>query len=276
MINFNTDQLIIFYYPSDAGGKFLINSLGLSDHAVFQDSQLAAKQLVENNFSKQDKIDYLLNKINNTIEKWSDLDLGCGQLFGRGSNSIYGLKDITLTNEFKNLFNFDPIIEPLSKSSKYFFKTAHFTYNLKKEMMFWPNAKVVELVNYNNFIKKYRSLDYNDYNTVRGESWPIDYPSIKEYVNLDTVIQDDINYYYPDFKYFQQNPHEANRVVYNWDVNSYSTVEQTMSEFENLCSVLNINDIDLEQVRLYYKAWIDKLTSLKLNRKKYENTYSRK
>jgi hypothetical protein len=267
VIDFDTDKLIIFYYPGNAGGKFLINSLGLSDNAVFQDSKLAAKQLA-GNFSNQDKIDYLLNKINETKEKWSDLDLGCGQLYGHGNKSIHGLKDLPLTNKIRNYFTFDTIIEPLSKSSKYFFKIAHFTHTFKKELMFWPNAKVIELVNYKPFIKKYRSLDNCHYNNVKGESWPDNYPSIKEYVNLDTAIQDDINYYYPDFKYFQQNPHEADRVIYTWNVNSYLSEDQTMLEFKNLCTVLNINDIDLNQVRLYYKAWIDKLTSLKFKQEK--------
>ena len=81
MINFDTRNLIIVCYPGGAGGKFLINSLGLSDDCVFQDADLASRQL-QQDFTPADKFSYLTNKINKVTGEWHDLDLGCVQLFG--------------------------------------------------------------------------------------------------------------------------------------------------------------------------------------------------
>ena len=44
-IDFNTNNIVIVFYPRFAGGKFLINCLGLSDDAVFQNAKLAENQL---------------------------------------------------------------------------------------------------------------------------------------------------------------------------------------------------------------------------------------
>ena len=38
--NFNTNKLIIVAYPMGAGGKFLINCLGISEDACLQDWEL--------------------------------------------------------------------------------------------------------------------------------------------------------------------------------------------------------------------------------------------
>lgn len=262
MINFDTDRLIIFYYPSNAGGKFLINSLGLSDSAVFQDKNLAEQQLI-GNFSSVDKLNYLLEKINQTNNQWNDLDLGCGQLFGQVGELILFLKDYPLNNEIRKYFDFEDIIETLSKSKKYFFKTAHFTETLKKEMMFWPNAKIVEFVNYNPFIEKYRILDNQDWMAVKGKSWPDNYPTIREYLQLDIEIQNDINQYFKGFEYFQKNPTEADRIIFTWDASNYLDLDVCKTEFAKLCSVLNINDIDLDDFSVYYKSWINKIDELK-------------
>ena len=38
--NYNTDKLVIVAYPIGAGGKFLINCLGISEDACLQDWEL--------------------------------------------------------------------------------------------------------------------------------------------------------------------------------------------------------------------------------------------
>ena len=82
MINFDTNNIVIVSYPANAGGKFLINCLGISDLAVFQDATLAEQQL-DGKLSIDDKIEYLSNTvINSTKNNWNDLHLGCIQLFG--------------------------------------------------------------------------------------------------------------------------------------------------------------------------------------------------
>ena len=44
-VNFNSDKIIITYYPPYAGGKFLQNCLALSCHATFQHADVALEDL---------------------------------------------------------------------------------------------------------------------------------------------------------------------------------------------------------------------------------------
>ncbi len=82
--NYNTKNLIIFQFPRYAGGKFVQNCLGLSDHMVFQKQSLAQAQ-IDGNFSFEDKKEYILEyQQQEDIKKldyWSDLHLGCMELF---------------------------------------------------------------------------------------------------------------------------------------------------------------------------------------------------
>lgn len=69
-MNFNTDKLIRVVYPSNAGGKFLINSLGLSKNCVFQHNIFAKTQLAfpDKDFVKI-KFNYILRKIKESKNK---------------------------------------------------------------------------------------------------------------------------------------------------------------------------------------------------------------
>ena len=98
-INFNTDNLIICCYPSGAGGKFLINCLGLSDDAVFQSHILAEKQL-NLNFSQFNKMEYLDTELKKITSNWNDLNLGCEQLFGIPNHSYFAMSSKLIKNAF--------------------------------------------------------------------------------------------------------------------------------------------------------------------------------
>jgi hypothetical protein len=76
----NRPNVVIFAYPGFAGGKFLINCLGLSDSCCFQDINLVSQQL-NHSFTPQHKLTYLLSKLSDA-ETWQDLGLGDWQLFG--------------------------------------------------------------------------------------------------------------------------------------------------------------------------------------------------
>ena len=151
MINFNTDNIFIACYPYYGGGKFLLNCLGLSDDAVFQDSDLAYQQLA-GNFTINDKIAYIRTEIANTVDIWSDLNLGCIQLLGVDVDDILSP---TVT--------FNPIIENLSTGNKKFFVVAHTLKNLEMYLTRWPNAKLIVFKNNRKFLE-YRAPDKFDLN----------------------------------------------------------------------------------------------------------------
>jgi len=236
MTNFNTDKLIIFYYLPGSGGKFLINTLGLSSKSFFQDDALVNKQL-NGKFNKNEKLNLLLERLNLTSESWTDLNMGCEQLFGSGLG-YYGLKHTaTINDNVRNLFCFNKEIELLSKLNKYFFLVSSSFKRLEKNLKFWPNAKVIELVNPENFVKTYRPVYLNEYYyQVRGNDWPEHYPS-----HLTNI---------------------KNRIIYKWDVNNYFSFDKTFSELSKLLELLDINDVDENSVNLYYNKWIDKISHL--------------
>ena len=88
MIDFNTNRLIIVCYPRGAGGKFLINALGLSNGAVFQDNDLAMQQLSKL-FTPEDKLAYIQTQVELITDQWTDLNLGCYQLFGMHNENYF-------------------------------------------------------------------------------------------------------------------------------------------------------------------------------------------
>jgi len=58
--NFNTSNLVVFQFPRYAGGKFVINCLGLSDNMVLQSRSLAQRQ-VDGTISLEDKKKYIID-----------------------------------------------------------------------------------------------------------------------------------------------------------------------------------------------------------------------
>lgn len=192
------DKIVIVCYPPLAGGKFLINNLGLNDHAVFQDATLACRQ-INGDFSYNDKLSYLLTQFKHTVKnaKWNDLGLGCGNLFGsRGIDYQTKYPEI-LANQI------DPSIPLIISENLFLFLVAHDTMVLKSILNFWTNAKVIGFTNFENFINtrstnlfKYdkhgkRRLDY--WNSIKGESWPDSPPKSKsEFLLLPDWMQTEL------------------------------------------------------------------------------------
>ena len=266
MINFNTDKLILIYYPSGAGGKFLKNSLGLSDFSVFQSSTLADDQ-INGKFSKLDKINYLINELDNMHDKWNDLNLGCWELAGPAAAGVASLKIMNLNDNIRQYFEFFKVIEDLTNKNYYFFLGCHDITELAKTANFWPNAKIIEFINYGPFQEKYRKINDNNYSIVKGSDWPKKFPSIDEYLNLDKNIQEEIITYYPGFEYFKNNSSQAKRVIFQWDTENYMSYDKTLRDFKELCSILKLHDIDFNSFELYYRRWVDKLCELSPNYK---------
>ena len=145
MRNVNTDSVVIVYYPTNAGGKFLINSLGLSNGCYFQDIDFVRLQR-DNKFTPKLKLRTLLERLgNNTNHSWGDLGLGCQALFGTDGH---------------NPEDFFPEIELISHESTLFFVVAHTPESFEQLNIIWPNAKKIYLTNYANFIEWRTNCQY--------------------------------------------------------------------------------------------------------------------
>lgn len=224
---FDTDKLIIVCYPSGAGGKFLINCLGLSDTAVFQDSLLASQQL-NGLFTQQDKINLLLQRLDETVDEWHDLDLGCGQLFGCGNLLYLGeYPELILSYEFPDC------IQSLIKFNKhYFFIVAHNTIFLEKYLDIWKNAKVIMFENSQEFIRSSNRENSSRFFNIHNRK---------------------INEFKDKFP----------RVLTTWDTNWYFSSEQTVAEIKKLYETLNLDGFNPDIILNYYHAWQNKLLELK-------------
>lgn len=191
MIDRNTDRIVIFCYPVGAGGKFLINSLGLHDDCVLQHRDLVG-------YSYQDKLTYIKTQLELSEQSrvWDDLGLGCTQLFGVGVNQYMS----RYPSELEQFF--DPVIHELSHGSRYFFLVAHNTLWTEAYLRFWPNARLVFFKNCQGFlrhrIKKSTNMPVDparvqQWNAVRGQDWPEHPPcNLDEFLTFSPSVQQEL------------------------------------------------------------------------------------
>jgi len=167
---------VIVCYPGGAGGKFLINSLGLSRSAVFQDINLANAQLA-GNLTSQDKFNYLINELNNVTTYWNDLNLGCGYITGINPQQFIE----------KNL---------------YLFLVAHNSQIMDQRISQWPNAKFIVFKNATEFIlsrkNTYFFKDVTVPNNSKTDIELIQRSIILRTKRLNNVIWWDTNWYFSE------------------------------------------------------------------------------
>jgi len=269
MINFNTNNLIIVCYPGNAGGKFLINSLGLSDNAVFQSAPFAKEQL-SGNFSQTDKINYLKNELDRIGDKWNDLNIGCGHFFGIDNEFYYQYP----TDLIKSLLT-QQIIDDITNSELKFFIVAHWPSICDEYIKVWPNAKIIYFKNTKDFISaRYKNPLSSTWDIVRGVDWPVDPPaSVEELNSLPDAVRKEFNTFFPkvylDLKFRSSELDYYERSIINypnsivWDTNNYFQIDDTVNGIRNLYKLLNLNNFNEKAVQDYYIAWIDKLNKLR-------------
>jgi len=271
MINFNTDKIIIVVYPNGAGGKFLINCLGLSDDCVFQSAELAVRQLC-GKFTQQDKIAYLLDKLNNTTEKWDDLDLHTPYLFGINS-SEYMIKHI-------NDINFNRCIEPLiNLNQHYLFITAHQYALVEACITGWPNARIILFENTEKFVSerciRRPNKFFNIWVEIRKDNWPKLIPNTFDGLEklppaILTNLKSNFAEFYSSYVEYLTELYPSHQTVINfknnfsekiilWNTNWYFSEKDTVREVGNLYVNLNLNNFNSTFITDYYHAWLNKI-----------------
>jgi hypothetical protein len=179
---FHNDNIVIVCYPSGAGGKFLINSLALSNQCYLQDIELVRQQR-RGALSPQDKYNVLsreLDLVNGVWQDgayqpgtWNDLRMGCQKLF----------------NDQFDPGTFDPLIQEIAQESQRFFVVAHGDKMFARLHSIWPCARIIQFVHMNSFLQwragwQEKSTQLSDalagHNTIK---WDADY-----YMDHDTFI----------------------------------------------------------------------------------------
>ena len=285
MIDRHYDKVIIFCYPAQAGGNFLINCLSLNDQCVLRNSKLAERQL-QSGFTPADKIDYFTTQLNTALaaKKWNDLGLGCSNLFGV-DNSIY-------LNEYPEIIQkkFNYIIPQLIRNSKYLFIAPHTTQYLNAYCNFWTNARTIFLTDYhkfvNNRVKKLPTTNsqlIQYWNNVKGPDWPQDPPtSYFEFLQLTDTIQDELtkNFHGEIFRWVDSPPYKQDlhdltvgqylqsmgNQCFDWNVaNTYSGNESDFFLDLQKCAAWAGLTIDVPESMVidYYRSWLGVISTIK-------------
>jgi len=271
---FATDRIIIVNYPGGAGGKFLSNSIALSQQAVLQHQNLTA-------LTPEQKLDWLCNgyeSMNTPI--WRDLNLGCVQLFGNTRSTI----DLKSRVSKSTSWQYSNAIPELIKQNKYFFVVAHNSNQLAWLLQTWTNAKIIRFVNYVDFMKKYRSYElpivtragagweikqhitawWQDH---RNESWPVVPP-----LSLDTYQQpeyqkiaseiDPIKQFVVNLTIQQQydlTGTVTGQWITDWDASCYLDQGLYLQQLEILYNKLGLVDFDAIKANQLYGSWVTAL-----------------
>jgi hypothetical protein len=151
-VDLTCSNIVIAAYPPWAGGKFLLNCLGLSKEACLQSAFLTRLQL-QGNLTSLDKFDYLMAKLDAERYQWTDLGLGCRAMFNNKWDPEYFYKTV----------------KEVTHSNKIFFVVAHNQEEFSKQLAIWPNAQVIKFNNAEQFIKWRRGEYYNDQWLVYGK-----------------------------------------------------------------------------------------------------------
>jgi hypothetical protein len=255
-----TDRIIIVSYPSLSGGKFLINSLALSQHAVLQHCDLTE-------LDSKEKLDLLCDRYDSTHNTWTDIDLGCGELFGVDQSP-----GVPIDQEYHG------IIVDLIKQQKYFFVVTHALDHLAHVLKIWPNAKVIHFTNCQEFILTYRwplSQPHlipqmralkNWWKRHKKVDWPArppctiiefqkpEYQRIAEHINsIKSILAKPLaKEGYPKY----QTLLGATNWNHQWDAEWYLDWGQYRLHIEMLYTQLGFDDFDSDKIRKLYDCWI--------------------
>jgi len=152
-MNFLTPNVILAYYPSFAGGKFVINCLSLSKYSVISDTKYAVQDMSYTIFDNS-YYQFKLNSIMTTLPppnkktEWRTFEFRDWQLAGI-DNDEYRRQSV----EYLRNYKFTPMLEQVVESGKCHFFVSHYYDTTKGFKQVWPNARIISLVNWKNFVK---------------------------------------------------------------------------------------------------------------------------
>jgi len=144
--------MIILVYPTYTGGKFIANCLALSRHCVVQSEPLARLDLKFKKFDptyyefKLKSVMKSLPPIDN-MRNWFDYEFGCDKLYG-----IH--EDFYKENNIKTIrerISCNVVLNDILTQGKLSCTITHDYRTLMKQMLIYPQAKIIEFKNFDNF-----------------------------------------------------------------------------------------------------------------------------
>ena len=195
------------FYPSGAGGKFLLNSLSFADNACVTEDTFTLRQL-HGEVTAREKFDFVMEKVNRIDTVWNDFLMSHSiYMFGNDAQQQYNVNVLRFLANHAYL-DLDPtdFYFPsrsaqalMNADSHYFFSSTHNFPRLYIFWRLWPNSTFINFKN-NRFANRYREKMVNDnsslgylyaletssnytmyqmvkrlaykYNQLKGDDWP--------------------------------------------------------------------------------------------------------
>jgi hypothetical protein len=275
-INSQCQNVVIAFYPKNAGGKFLLNCMALSDGFVLQCQNLAEQQMC-GELTARKKLDLLLCRLKETKDRWNDLELGCAQLWGDTSFQRDARPGFSLSR--CKLF---PVIAKLSWSHLYFPMIIHDLPTLEIAVQSWPNCRILVLENSESFVAQYRPLKMlRTWQQLRGAGWPEQVPTtLDQYYDLPEFVQRELENFQvsnlllqsllwekDQLALFQDHRERLQTVLdkhrhEKWNVNWYLDRDVFCEAIKKLYESYNLEDFVAANVLEYrdlYMATLDRL-----------------
>lgn len=274
-LNFLTNKVVILYYPTFAGGKFIANCLSLSRHAIPQCREVA-KHLIKNPTDYTYRLDAVLSTLppKNKMREWRS-----GWEFG--DTEFYQGDVLTHVNNWKQGIttnaSTDQLLAETIENNMCFFITAHSGGISEVEALvdLWKNARIIGLINYSKFwnIAKTLKGDNNDmltlsayagndceekYQAIKGKDWPEWKVFEKCHYDVDKVVKyatisDDIK---EEMKIFYQWNQIKNQ-IFCFDVdNSYFNKAIFLDTIKQLYDWFGFTDYNPKLLEQYYHQYM--------------------
>ena len=246
-INDYNCKIVICHYPRFAGGKVLLNCLGLSKDFALQNYHAPILPKDKFIFLKKGIDDY------DSTTKWKDLGLGCKQLFGDDYEKwLDGIFE-NLNAQAKDVFSRNRYLPIVSNDETM----------LKNFKTLFPSNVVISFYNFEKFVLSRKGDEtiidgYNKINKIRNKMPQLKLPkhcprSLQEFLNF----QNEIEYHYPQF--YKKLSTLTSPSFYSgqikWNVEWFDDVDKTLNEIEKIYKILGLKDFNKEYVKYFFSQW---------------------
>jgi hypothetical protein len=144
--------MIILNYPQYVGGKFIANCLALSRHCVIQSKALAQLDLkfkTDNPGYYEFKLKSVMKSLppQDQMKHWLNYEFGCDKLYGIHEEFYkqHSVKDI------RERIASNTVLNDILSAGKWSCTITHDYRTLMKQMLIYPQAKILEFKNFDNF-----------------------------------------------------------------------------------------------------------------------------
>jgi hypothetical protein len=275
----NDVNLVIVGYPQYTGGKFLMNCLSMSRHAIPPDRD-AYEHLIENQDDYEFRRKFALNTLplENEMNKWLRFEANCSTFLSPTSSGNF-INDITiilndLLNGTAHIQTYEMLDSIRRKKLTIFSETPSYEFqNLIPYYKIFPKFKLIQFINFNKFYNiasKKKNINHNNlsaidkfgnyckekYDILKGEAWPewnkfeCNYYNPRWLKKNQDIILEMEKFYvgWPDLSLNKLKQFNVDKLYFNKD--------NFLIKMKQLYTWLDFDDYNSELISEYYESYI--------------------